>query len=408
MRAGATVYASNPMIATINPKLSGVEIPPIAEAVSWVAGRTFPSHKPLIDLSQAVPGYPPDTRLTEYVGQQATDPRTSNYTPIEGLDDLRAALAAHMAHAYDGQVSMAQALITGGCNQAFFIAILSVASTGDAVIVPSPYYFNHKMTLDMLGIEARFVPVKSTSALVPEPEAAERLIDECTRAIVLVSPNNPTGAIYPPETIASFFALAHRRGLWLILDETYKDFLPSGPDPAHRLFSQPDWSDTLIQLYSFSKVFCLPGYRVGSLIASAELITEATKIMDCIAICAPHVGQRAALFGLRHLAAWCADKRDLMYRRMATFRESLTASKSRYRIAGLGAYFAYLEHPFEVASAVAVARHLAIQHNLLCLPGTTFGPGQERYLRLAFANVDSELIPEITRRLKDSEGDTTP
>lgn len=396
------------MIAAVNPKVSGVEIPPIAEAVSWVAGRTFPSHKPLIDLSQAVPGYPPDTSLTEYVGQQVIDPRTSTYTPIEGLDDLRTALTAHMARTYDGQVSMEQALITSGCNQAFFVAVLTVAGSGDAVIVPSPYYFNHKMTLDMLGIEARFLPVKPTSALVPGPEAAEHLIDERTRAIVLVSPNNPTGAIYPPETIARFFTLARRHGLWLILDETYKDFLPAGPDPAHRLFSQPDWSDTLIQLYSFSKVFCLPGYRVGSLIASATLVTEATKIMDCIAICAPHVGQRAALFGLRHLADWCAGKRDLMYRRMAIFRESLTESNSRYRIAGLGAYFAYLEHPFKAVGAVAVARRLAIEHNLLCLPGTTFGPGQERFLRFAFANVDSELVPDITRRLNDSERDTTP
>ena len=104
---------------------------------------------------------------------------------------------------------------------------------------------------------------------MPDPEEAEALLDPSVRAIVLITPNNPTGAVYPPGVIAAFAALAQRRGLWLILDETYRDFLPEGQDRAHGLFTDPAWIDSVIQLYSFSKAYCLPGHRLGAVVAGA-------------------------------------------------------------------------------------------------------------------------------------------
>ena len=110
--------------------------------------------------------------------------------------------------------------------------MMALARAGDAVILPTPWYFNHKMTLDLLGIEAIPLPCLAEAGFVPEAAAAARLVGPRTRAIVLVTPNNPTGAVYPPATIRDFAELCRERGLALVIDETYRDFLPAGGSPA--------------------------------------------------------------------------------------------------------------------------------------------------------------------------------
>jgi aspartate/methionine/tyrosine aminotransferase len=238
---------------------------------------------------------------------------------------------------------------------------------------------------------------------VPDPADAAALIGPKTRAIVLVTPNNPTGAIYPPEFIAEFFHLARRHDLALVLDETYRDFLPTD-DAPHGLFAEPGWRDTLVQLYSFSKVYCLTGYRVGSIIAAPALVAEAAKAMDCVAICAARIGQEAALYGLGHLVAWRESNRILMRDRVTALRAAFRDNNLGYELVSAGAYFAYLRHPFAGETATAVAQRLVAEQNLLVLPGSMFGPEQEGFVRCAFANVDAAIMPEVARRLAASTG----
>lgn len=387
----------------VNPLVAATDAPPIAEAWRWVEGRVFPADKPLIDLCQAVPGYPPADALTAHLAEQVRAPDTARYTGIDGVPALCAALAKRTSGLYGAEVRANEVLITAGCNQAFAVAVMSLARAGDNVILPAPWYFNHKMTLDMLGIEARPLPLREENGLVPDPAEAERLIDANTRAIVLITPNNPTGAIAPPDSIAALYDLCERRGIRLLLDETYRDFPDWGGKTPHALFGRPDWRKTLVHLYSFSKVYSLAGYRVGAVIADAALLTHARKVMDCLAICAPNVGQKAALFGLENLDGWVAEKRGDILARVNAFQTAMEQSGTRYRIASIGAYFAYVRHPFGDRKAHDVAEGLARDHNILCLPGSMFGPGQDAYLRFAFANVDAAVMPEIARRLVESE-----
>jgi aspartate/methionine/tyrosine aminotransferase len=230
---------------------------------------------------------------------------------------------------------------------------------------------------------------------------AAALIGQRTRAIVLVTPNNPTGAIYPPDLIDAFYELARERDIALVLDETYKDFMP-GATPPHDLFTRADWRDVFIQLYSFSKAYSLTGYRVGSVAGGPAIMAAIEKIMDCVAICAPRIGQEAALYGLRQLADWRSEKRDLMRDRTEALRAALRDTNSGYGLVSSGAYFAWVRHPFADRDATSIARMLATDHNLLCLPGTMFGPGQESYLRLAFANLEADKMDEVAKRLVDS------
>lgn len=383
-----------------NPLFAAIAAPPIAEAQGWVRGRTFPAEKPLIDVAQAVPGYPPAPALVEHLARRLADPLVHRYTEVPGLPALREAFAGHLTAFYGAPVAAGQVTVTAGCNQAFCLAMMTLARAGDEVILPLPFYFNHKMWLDMLGVRAVHLAFRPETGGVPDPEEAAAGITDRTRAIVLVTPNNPTGAICPPAVLRRFYALAKARGLALVLDETYKDFRQAD-GPPHDLLSDPDWPDTLVQLHSFSKVFCLTGHRVGAIVCGPALRAEIVKALDCVAICAPRLGQEAALFGLTELADWRRANTAMMRERVATFR-NLFRGNSGWRPVSVGAYFAYVEHPFGNRPAFEVARGLAERQNLLTLPGPMFGPGQERYLRFAFANVAAETMPAIAARLAES------
>jgi aspartate/methionine/tyrosine aminotransferase len=382
----------------LNPALAAVAEPPIPEVYGWIKDRAFPADRPLIDVSQAVPGYPPPKMLTDHLAARVGEPAMARYTDIQGLAELREALAADIAARYGGPVAPEQVSITAGCNQAFCLAMLALAAAGDEVILPLPYYFNHRMWLDMQGIRAVPLPFRPERGGVPDPQDAAACLTGRTRAIVLVTPNNPTGAVYPPDVIAAFHRLAQANDLALVIDETYRDFLPDGAAP-HDLFRDPAWPDTLVHLYSFSKVFCLTGYRVGAVACGARLAAEIAKAMDTVAICAPRIGQAAALHGLRALGDWRRGNTAMMRERLEGLRTAFRRNDIGYELVSAGAYFAYVRHPFDDQPAAEVARRLADRQNILCVPGSMFGPGQESYLRFAFANVAAEAMPAIAARL---------
>jgi aspartate/methionine/tyrosine aminotransferase len=208
---------------------------------------------------------------------------------------------------------------------------------------------------------------------------------------------------YPAETLRAFFDLARETGIRLMVDETYRDF-DSRPNPPHDLLSTSDWDQTLIQLYSFSKAYRLTGHRVGALIAAPQLLAEVEKFLDTVAICPPQLGQRAALWALQNLKQWLAGERaEILDRRAAIADEFPRLAAKGWRLMGLGAYFAYLEHPFTESSA-ALAPKLVKEAGVLLLPGTMFQPETHRegarQFRLAFANVDRAGIKLLFDRLE--------
>lgn len=391
-----------------NPWLAGVAVPPIAEAQGWIEGRIFPAEKPLIDVCQAVPGYAPPETLTRHMAEQLQLPATHRYTDITGLPDLRVALSADIACAYSlterPAVTADNVMITAGCNQAYCLATAALAKAGDEIILPLPYYFNYQMWLEMIGVAPRHISFRPESGGLPDLMEIEAAINAKTRALVLISPNNPTGSIYPPEYLLAALDLCKRAGIALILDETYRDFMPHDA-PAHQLFRTHCWEGHLVHLYSFSKVFCLTGYRVGAIVADPKLIDEIGKAMDCVAICAPRIGQVAAVHGLGALGDWRRGNTRLMRDRLAALQQAFTRNDLGYEVVSAGAYFAYVKHPHRGRKATDVARRLVDKQNLLALPGSMFGPGQEDFLRVAFANVDAGRMPEIAARLAGDAAD---
>ncbi|NND21137.1 MAG: aminotransferase class I/II-fold pyridoxal phosphate-dependent enzyme, partial [Silicimonas sp.] len=175
----------------LNAALLATDAPPIPEAKRWLDGVTFPPDRPLLNVSQAAPTDPPPEPLRRAIAEAAlNDPDAHLYGPVLGTDALRAELAAEWSRNYDGRIAPDQVAITAGCNQAFVAVMSALAGAGDEVLLPTPWYFNHKMWLDMTGV--RTVPLPCDAAMIPEADTAARLVTDRTRAIVLVTPNNPT------------------------------------------------------------------------------------------------------------------------------------------------------------------------------------------------------------------------
>jgi aspartate/methionine/tyrosine aminotransferase len=376
--------------------------PPVMEARRWLDGVQFPDDRPLINVSQAAPVDPPPDALRRVMADVALSDNSAHlYGPVLGLPALRAELAAQTGAHYGGAISAENVGITSGCNQAFAAAIMTLTSEGDDVIVPTPWYFNHKMWLDMAGVRAVALPCGA--GMLPDPDHAAALITPRTRAISLVSPNNPCGVEYPASLLRAFYDLAKSHGIALLVDETYRDF-DSRSGAPHDLFSDPDWADTLIHLYSFSKAYRLTGHRVGALITSPERLAEVEKFLDTVAICPGQIGQHAALWGMQNLSQWLAGERAEILDRRAAIKDGFaTLADTGWTLLGLGAYFAYVQHPFALSSA-ELAPKLVKEAGILLLPGTMFTPENDRsgqsQLRIAFANLDRAGIGALIKRLQ--------
>lgn len=392
-------------IAPTSPLIAGASAPPVMEARRWIAGKSFPADRPLINLSQAAPvDAPPESLRVAMADAVRGDGDAHLYGPVLGDAPLRAEIAAQWSAAYGGAIEAEDVAVTAGCNQAFCAAISTIAAPGDAVLLPTPWYFNHCMWLDMQGIEA--MPLSCDDALLPRLDAARDALVAANgriKAITLVTPNNPTGAEYPAGLMAAFYDLAGEFGCALIVDETYRDFHSRSGAP-HDLFQRPDWRDRLVHLYSFSKVFRLTGHRTGCMIASPDRLAQAEKFLDCTTICPPRVGQIAALAGLRSLSNWVGGERLEILARRAALDDAVPSLLPDWRVAGCGAYFAWLIHPFE-GSSLDLAPMIVDQCGVLLLPGTMFCPEGDplgaKSFRMAFANADAAGLRTALSRLAE-------
>lgn len=383
---------------SLNEHVRGVHAPPISEVRSWAAQRSADAPA-LIDLCQAVPDYGPPADLLAHLRTQIDDPATCRYTPDEGLPEVREAVCGRYRRRYNAKVAPDQFCLTVGASAAFWLAMLVLCQAGDEVILQLPCYFDHPMALGGLGIRPVYAPFVEKERGLPNPAAIAKLITPRTRAILLVSPSNPTGTVIPPDLLRELYFLARQHRIALVLDETYSDFVEGMP---HDLFTLEEWHSSLVQVMSFGKSYALTGYRAGLLAAAPAFIEQALKLQDTMTVCQPRITQLALQYGLERLDDWVAANRLMMSLRHNLFVNEFTLPGNRFRLVASGSFFAWVRHPFDGRSGREVARRLAMEAGLLTLPGEVFGPGLEGYLRLAFGNIRDKAIPEAVYRFRQS------
>ncbi len=374
---------------------------PIKAAQSWVEEYATSSGKQFIDVSQAAPSDPPPLVLRKAMAEFILkEPAAHRYGAILGMPRLREALAKHCSKVYGSDTSSDNIAITSGCNEAFCATLSTLANEQDEVILVAPWYFNHKMWLDIMGVITR--PLICGRNMFPDPLEAEKLISKKTKAICLVSPNNPVGLEYPDKLLNIFLDLANSYGIALVIDETYKDF-HSNPNEPHTLCKSKSAEDTLTQLFSFSKSFHLTGHRVGAIKTSPTRLLEIEKFLDTVTICPSQVGQYGAYWGLENLSNWLDEQRNEIQKRKLYLETNFNALENLgWKIIGSGAYFAYVEHPLSFSSEI-LSQTLVKKAGILCLPGTMFSPAEmklaDHQLRFAFANICSDKIKIFLQRL---------
>lgn len=369
---------------------------PIAEAYAWLPQRT--GTRPLLDLSQAAPAYPTAPVIAARIAEVAADPDGGRYAPPPGLPALNQTFAEEMSRDYGAAISPDQVLPTGGCNQAFCVTTSSLTVPGDEIILPVPYYFNHDMWLKLDGVVPRYLAVPPGGH--PDPAAAKALIGERTRAIVLVTPGNPTGVTIPAEVIGAFADLCAEHDLALIIDETYRNFRLTDERP-HGLFDRAQWTDTVISLHSFSKDLAIPGYRVGAIVAGTDLLYEILKMVDCIQISAPRIGQEAVVAGLAQAGEWRAEQTSRINEALAHFEGVMAGEPGGFQLASAGAFFGWVRHPFTDLDTAEVIKRLVLDHDVLAIPGSAFTPTDEGWIRFSYANLAEDQLDELAVRLSE-------
>jgi len=367
---------------------------PIGEAFALVDQRV--DERALFDLSQAAPNNPPAPVVVDRIVEVAQRPDGGRYCPQAGLPHLREAFVDELSGAYGAKVDVENVMITAGCNQAFCLTASALAAPGDEIILQKPFYFNHDMWLRLDGI----TPVHLTPDEhgYPDVDRCRGLISNRTRAIVVVSPGNPTGVTIPAGRIEQLALLAREHDLMLIVDETYRSFRET-EDPPHGLFTDSAWTDWVVSLHSFSKEFAIPGYRVGAAVGHPALLAEALKLLDCVAICAPRVGQEAAHAGLTEAADWRMTQVDGIAERHGLFVDMMKSKPGGLELVSSGAYFGWVHHPSKTVSTMDIVRHMLVDLSVLTIPGHAFTGNDEGFIRMSFANLSVKDFDELGARL---------
>ena len=383
----------------LNKFVLATQNPPVMEVREW-AKQNSKSEPPLLNLSQAAPMSPPPDSLLKFLSEQALLTENHLYGDVLGDIPLREKITDLWNEEYSSSICINNVAITSGCNQAFCAAISTIASVGDTILIPVPWYFNHEMWLKIQGIN--IIPIPCDINMLPDIEIATKLINKKTKAIVMVTPNNPTGVEYPSALIEKFSNLAKDNNIKLIIDETYKNF---GNKESNILY-KGKWRDHLIQLYSFSKVYRLTGHRVGLMVASKSFIKQVEKFLDTTTICPNRLAQKAAYFGLLNLQEFIIKEKLKIGKLKGTFEKELSTIPN-WSLLGIGGYFAYLGYNSNLDS-VSVAKKLLVDQNILTIPGDMFFPKsknlfvkEKRSIRIAFANSTNEEIIDLFKRLKN-------
>ncbi len=357
-----------------------------------------PSERPLLDLSQGAPGFPPATEVSARMATVAHQRDGSRYGPIRGLEHVREAVLADLRETYPGDLVVDDVCITTGCNQAFAHVVSAIAEAGDEIALVEPYYFNHDMWLGLDGLDA--VHIQPANGLAPTPEELEAALTDRTRAVVLVTPGNPTGHVISPSELDGLVAVAARHDIAVIIDETYRSFVP-GDGAPHSLFTRAGWRDTVVSLHSFSKDLAIPGCRVGAIVAATDLLDEVAKIIDCVTICPPRIGQEAVYAGLTEAGKWRRDKVAEIAEKQQRFGEVLASKPGGFELSSAGAYYGWVRHPFDDTSTPEIVEALLVEQGILAIPGTAFMGDDANMIRFSFANADIDRLDELSARLSE-------
>lgn len=350
-----------------------------------------------INLGQGIVDYAPPAEVRAAVNTFFDDPLNHRYKLVDGIPELKAIITQKLEHENGIIPSAARELfVTAGSNMGFLQAVLAITDPGDEVIILSPYYFNHEMAIRIA--EAQPIVVATDHDHQPQFDLIKAAITPKTRAVVTISPNNPTGAVYSREMLTAINELCRERDIYHINDEAYEYFVYDNVEhfsPASITKSEAH----TISLFSLSKTYGMASWRIGYMLFPAHLTAALKKVQDTNLICAPVVSQHAAVAALKCGRDFCAPH----IARLALARGAIIAQLEQHRdsihyATPFGAFY-FLICSEQQQEMIPLTRTLIEQHGVAAIPGNTFGIEDGCYFRIAYGALPQSEITTGMERL---------
>jgi aspartate/methionine/tyrosine aminotransferase len=373
-------------------RLARVQTPIIPIVSRWIAETPG-----TVPLGQGVVSYGPPEEAVSALRLFPTGPMDHRYGAVEGEAPLVTLIEEKLrAENRIDVTGVSRVVVTAGGNLAFMNAILAVTDPGDEVILQVPYYFNHEMAIEMAG--ATVVPVRTDAACQLDLAAIETAITSRTRAIVTVSPNNPTGAVYPESALRRVNELCLARGVFHIHDEVY-EYFTYADTPHFSPGSNPGAAAHTISLFSLSKAYGLASWRMGYMVIPESLWDAVNKIQDTLLVCPPVVSQHVAAAALRVGRSYCAPhvaRLDGMRRLMA---DALSAPDVPCDVPTARGAFYYFVKVHSSLDAMTLTERLIREHRVAVIPGSAFGASDGCHIRVSYGALDAATAEEGVSRL---------
>jgi aspartate/methionine/tyrosine aminotransferase len=362
-----------------------------------VVGELIRNHPGAISLGQGVVSYPPPPQVLDQIAEFFADPELHKYQAVYGVPQLLELIEAKLRDENGTDVRHgSRVVVTAGGNMAFVNALLAIADPGDEIILQRPYYFNHEMAITMANCRATLVPTDENYQL--RPDLIADAITDKTRAVVTISPNNPTGAVYSESSLREVNEICRARGVYHISDEAYEYFTYGGAKHFSPGSIEGGGART-ISLYSLSKAYGFASWRIGWMVIPEHLFEAVNKIQDTILICPPVVSQFAAAGAMRAGAGYCrahverlASVREMVMNELATLDDCLVVPPAD------GAFYFFLKLDTEM-KPLALVERLVKEHGVAAIPGNAFGMENGCYLRVAYGALRPETVAEGVGRL---------
>jgi aspartate/methionine/tyrosine aminotransferase len=371
-----------------------------------IIGELIRNNPGTISLGQGVVYYGPPPEAIALLPEFLADPENHKYKPVQGIPPLLSAIEAKLQADNGIEINKQNCIVvTAGSNMGFMNAILAITSPGDEIIIQTPYYFNHEMAIRMASCRPVLVATDENYQL--RPKAIAQAITERTRAVVTISPNNPTGAVYSEEALRDVNQICRdafggsrsdHRGIYHISDEAYEYFTYNGVkhiSPG----AFPKSSEHTISLYSLSKAYGFASWRIGYMVIPEHLVVPVKKIQDTILICPPVVSQYAALGALQAGTEYCKQHINAIASVRQLVLDSLRRLESLCAIAPADGAFYFLLKVHTQLGAFELVEQLIREHRVAVMPGTTFGMDDGCYLRVAYGALQKETVAEGIERL---------
>jgi aminotransferase len=320
----------------------------------------------------------------------------THYTALRGLDSLREAIAAKL-HADNGMKvdPDGEVLITTGTQEAVAVAMLALSDPGDEIILPDPYYHFYENAVQYAGGKLVTVPTYAETGFAPDPDDIAKAITGRTKAIVLLTPNNPTGAVYPRATLEAIAEVALARDVPIISDELYESTV-FGDSEHFSIGSIPAMAGRVITINGFSKSYRMTGFRVGYMIGPARFIRSAQKVKQTLTICAPSISQHAAVAALTGPQDCLKEARDIYAERRTAFLQRLDEIGIPYFRPG-GTFYVFADISSLGMGSAELCLDLLERAGVFIFPGGSFGAAGEGYVRISLLAPTPRLIEGLDR-----------